>query len=111
MPLSKLLFRHKDTINIQEIETYKRITIRMNNQGIIMRDCVLGSEIGTKKQFIAKSGQLVLSKIDARNSAFGILPKECDGAIITGNFWAFDVNYKLLDTKYFNYLTHTTLFV
>jgi type I restriction enzyme S subunit len=111
MPLSKLLFRHKDTINIQEIETYKRITIRMNNQGIIMRDCVLGSEIGTKKQFIAKSGQLVLSKIDARNSAFGILPKECDGAIITGNFWAFDVNYKLLDTKYFNYLTHTPLFV
>ncbi|MEG4504964.1 restriction endonuclease subunit S [Microcoleus sp. F6_B4] len=111
MPLSKLLFRHKDTINIQEIETYKRITIRMNNQGIIMRDCVLGSEIGTKKQFIAKSGQLVLSKIDARNSAFGILPKECDGAIITGNFWAFDVNYKLLDTKYFNYLTHTALFV
>ncbi len=111
MPLSKLLFRHKDTINIQEIETYKRITIRINNQGIIMRDCVLGSEIGTKKQFIAKSGQLVLSKIDARNSAFGILPKECDGAIITGNFWAFDVNYKLLDTKYFNYLTHTPLFV
>jgi type I restriction enzyme S subunit len=111
MPLSKLLFRHKDTINIQEIETYKRITIRMNNQGIIMRDCVLGSEIGTKKQFIAKSGQLVLSKIDARNSAFGILQKECDGAIITGNFWAFDVNYKLLDTKYFNYLTHTPLFV
>jgi type I restriction enzyme S subunit len=111
MPLSKLLFRHKDTINIQEIENYKRITIRMNNQGIIMRDCVLGSEIGTKKQFIAKSGQLVLSKIDARNSAFGILPKECDGAIITGNFWAFDVNYKLLDTKYFNYLTHTPLFV
>lgn len=111
MPLSKLLFRHKDPIDIQELETYKRITIRMNNQGIVMRDRILGSEIGTKKQFIAKSGQLVLSKIDARNSAFGILPKECDGAIITGNFWAFDVNSKFLDTKYFNYLTHTPVFV
>ncbi|MEG4231546.1 restriction endonuclease subunit S [Microcoleus sp. Pol11C3] len=111
MPLNKLLFRHKDSINIEEFETYKRITIRMNNHGVVMRDCVSGSEIGTKKQFIAKAGQLVLSKIDARNSAFGILPKECDGAIITGNFWAFDVNYKLLDTKYFNYLTHTPLFV
>ena len=111
MPLNKLLFRHKDSINIEEFETYKRITIRMNNHGVVMRDCVLGSEIGTKKQFIAKAGQLVLSKIDARNSAFGILPKECDGAIITGNFWAFDVNHKLLDSKYFNYLTHTPLFV
>ena len=111
MPLSKLLFRYKDPIDIQEVETYKRITIRMNNQGIVMRDCILGSQIGTKKQFIAKSGQLVLSKIDARNSAFGILPKECDGAIITGNFWAFDVNSKFLDTKYFNYLTHTPVFV
>jgi len=111
VPLGEVLTRHKDEINIQELDTYIRITIRMNGQGIVMRDCIPGSEIGTKKQFIAKGGQLVLSKIDARNGAFGILPDEYNSAIITGNFWAFDVNSKLLDSQYFDYLTKTPLFI
>jgi type I restriction enzyme S subunit len=111
VPLSEVLKRQKNQINIQEIDTYTRITIRMNGQGIVMRDRIPGSKIGTKKQFITKAGQLVLSKIDARNGAFGILPDECDGAIITGNFWAFDVKYELLDIRYFDYLTKTPLFI
>lgn len=111
LPLNKVLKRRKDEIKIQEIDTYTRITIRMNGQGIVIRDRVSGSEIGTKKQFITRAGQLVLSKIDARNGAFGILQDECDGAIITGNFWAFDVNPELLDAQYFDYLTKTPLFI
>ncbi|AFZ13446.1 restriction modification system DNA specificity domain protein [Crinalium epipsammum PCC 9333] len=110
MPLSKVLTRRKYEIDIQEIDSYTRITIRMNNQGILIRDRVTGSEIGTKKQFIIKAGQLVLSKIDARNGAFGIVPNDCNGAIITGNFWAFDVNHELLDIQYLDYLTKTSLF-
>jgi type I restriction enzyme S subunit len=111
VPLGKLLTRKKEEINIQELDTYIRITIRMNGQGIVIRDCVSGSKIGTKKQFITKAGQLVLSKIDARNGAFGILPNNCSNAIITGNFWAFDVNHELLDIRYFDYLTKTHLFI
>lgn len=111
MPLSKVLTRRKYEIDIQEIDSYTRITIRMNGQGIVIRDRVTGSEIGTKKQFIIKAGQLVLSKIDARNGAFGIVPNDCSDAIITGNFWAFDVNHELLDIQYFDYLTKTPLFI
>ncbi len=109
--LEKVLTRRKDEIEVQELETYKRLTIRMNGQGIEVRDCVLGSQIGTKKQFVVESGQLVLSKIDARNGAFGILPEACNNAIITGNFWAFDINRELLESRYFDYLTKTPLFV
>lgn len=43
--------------------------------------------VGTKKQFMINKGQFLISKIDARNGAYGIVPKELDGAIITGNFW------------------------
>lgn len=111
VPLGKLLIRKKEEINIQELDTYIRITIRMNGQGIVIRDHVSGSEIGTKNQFVIKAGQLVLSKIDARNGAFGILKNDCNNAIITGNFWAFDVNHDLLDIRYFDYLTKTHLFI
>jgi len=90
--LGQILFRRKDETSIQPLETYKRLTIRMNGKGIVVRDEVVGNEIGTKTQFIARAGQLVLFKIDARNGAFGVLPRHCDGAVITGNFWAFDVD-------------------
>src|SRR5437588_13085167 len=96
VPLSKLIQRKKDEIIIQDDEMYRRLTIHLNGAGISIRDKVLGSEIGTKRQFIVKAGQLVLSKIDARNGAFGIVPLDCDGAIITGNFWAFDVDQTCL---------------
>lgn len=110
-PLGSVITRIKDEIAIRDDETYSRLTIRMNGRGIDIRDTVHGFEIGTKKQFVAKAGQLVLSKIDARNGAFGVLPEHCNNAIITGNFWAFDVDRTRLLPKFFDYLTRTPLFL
>jgi type I restriction enzyme S subunit len=109
--LGELLRRVKNEVLVSDDETYARLTIRMNGKGIVIRDRVPGHEIGTKRQFLARSGQLLLSKIDARNGAFGIVPIECDKAVITGNFWAFDVNASRLVPGYFDYLTKTPLFV
>lgn len=64
-----------------------------------------GSLIGTKLQFTVKKGQFLLSKIDARLGAFGIVPDILDGGIITGNFWAFDVDKKKVNIEWFNLFT------
>src|SRR5690606_14172735 len=48
-----------------------------------------------------------LSKIDARYGAFGIAPEEVDGAIITGNFWAYDVDFSLVNIEWFNQFTNS----
>jgi type I restriction enzyme, S subunit len=109
--MGEVLKRKRDEIDVQPFENYKRLTIRLNGKGIVIRDQVVGSQIGTKRQFLVQAGQLVLSKIDARNGAFGVLPQECQGAIITGNFWAFDPASARLDVRYLNYLTMTPLFV
>ncbi len=90
--LGDVLLRHKDGLDIEEDEEYTRLTIRMNGQGVGIRDKVCGREIGTKRQFRVKAGQFLLSKIDARNGAFGLVPNDCDNAIVTGNFWAFDIS-------------------
>jgi type I restriction enzyme S subunit len=111
VPLGEVLTRCKDEVTLQDLTTYARLTIRLNGRGIDVRDRLLGAEIGTKRQFLARTGQLVLSKIDARNGAFGILPKEGDQAIITGNFWAFDALETRLDASFLRYLTLTQDFV
>ena len=108
--LGEVLSRIKNGVIVQDDKQYTRLTIRMNGKGISRRDTIFGNSIGTKKQFIARAGQFVLSKIDARNGAFGLLPNDCDNAIITGNFWAFNIDKKRLLPKYFEYLTKTPIF-
>lgn len=109
--LGDVLLRHKDSLDIEDDEGYTRLTIRMNGRGVGIRDKVCGREIGTKRQFRVKAGQFLLSKIDARNGAFGLVPNDCDHAIVTGNFWAFDISTDRVEPRFIDLLTKTTLFV
>jgi len=107
----EFLTRKRDVVAVAEATRYKRVTIRLNGQGVVLRDEPLGSEIRTKRQFRIKRGQLLLSKIDARNGAFGIVPQSVDDAIITGNFWAFDADQAQIDVRYLDFFTRTASFV
>ncbi|MGN7863098.1 restriction endonuclease subunit S [Chryseobacterium sp. 22458] len=101
------LKRSKISIDLDDSLDYKRVTIKIKHGGVSLRDIEIGKKIGTKKQFILKKGQFVLSKIDARYGAFGIAPAEVDNAIITGNFWAYDVDLSMIDIDWFNQYTNS----
>jgi restriction endonuclease S subunit len=105
------LARNKTGIDIKDEEKYKRVTVKTNNGGIFLRDIEKGSNIGTKRQYIISEGQFLLSKIDARNGAFGVVPKELDNGIITGNFWAFDVNNSIINPHFLSLVTTTQKFI
>lgn len=105
--ISDFLKRYKHQINIDDSVTYKRVTIRTKNQGISLRDEVQGNKIGTKIQFTIKAGQFLMSKIDARYGAFGVVNQKLDGAIITGNFWAYDVDQSMVDIEWLNQFTNS----
>ena len=109
--IGKAITRRKDQMLVEDDKKYKRITIKTNCGGVVVRDEVLGKEIKTKKQYYVKAGQLAVSKIDARNGAFGIVPPEADGAIITGNFWVYDVNPKIANIDYLILLLSSNVFV
>ena len=106
-----VLTRRKDVIEIEDSLTYKRLRIQVKGRGVVMRDEVPGADIGTKRQFQVERGQFALSKIDARNGAFGIVPDSCDGAVITGNFWAYDVRADVVRPRLLHYLTFSDAFV
>lgn len=109
--IKEFLSRNKTAIEIQDDVYYKRATIKVRNGGIFLRDTVMGSKIGTKNQFVISKGQFLLSKIDARNGAFGVVPDVLDGGVITGNFWTFDVDYSKVNPHYLALLTTTNQFI
>lgn len=108
--IGEFLKRNKEQVQIEDGVLYKRPTIRINGKGISLRDEVDGKNIGTKNQFRIYKDQFLLSKIDARNGAFGVVPQELDKGIITGNFWTFDVDYTLINPHYLTLLTGTKEF-
>lgn len=109
--IGSFLKRNKTQIIVDDSTTYKRVTIKLYNGGVFLRDIEIGKNIGTKKQFIIKEGQFLLSKIDARNGAFGVVNNDVDGAIITGNFWTFDVDYLKINPNFLSLITTTKKFM
>ncbi len=111
LKISDILHRIKDAVSIQDDVEYRRVTIRINHKGLTQRDKVFGREIGTKTMFKVKEGQFAISGIDARHAAFGIIPAELEGAIVTNDFWIFDVDTKIIETEYFYWLTTSPIFL
>jgi type I restriction enzyme M protein len=91
-PLGELLRRSQRTCVLDDSKEYKQLTIQYHYRGVKLRGILKGSQISTKRQFSVSAGQMVLSRIDARYGALGFVPTELAGAVITGDFWAFDVN-------------------
>ncbi len=111
MRIGEFLTRNKTAVIIEDDKTYKRATIKVRNGGVFLRDEIKGKSIGTKNQFLISKGQFLLSKIDARNGAFGVVPDILDGGVITGNFWTFDVNNDIVNPHYLTLLTTTSAFI
>lgn len=109
--IGSFLKRNKTPIDIKDGIEYKRVTIKINNNGVFLRDIEKGENIGTKKQFTIKKGQFLLSKIDARNGAFGVVPEVVHNGIITGNFWTYDVDYSLINPYFLALITTTPEFI
>lgn len=109
--IGSFLKKKRNNITIQDRVNYKRVTIKINNGGVILRDIEKGENIGTKKQYLVNKGDFIFSKIDARNGAFGIIPSELDGAIVTNDFPIFLVNNDIIETKYLVLITTTKKFI
>ncbi len=108
--LENVLNKYGKEINLKDNEEYKQVTIKLYGKGVILRGIKKGSQIKTKRQFLIKGGQFIYSKIDARNGAFGIVPEELDGAVITNSFSVFNINTHLINPTYLFLVTSSKNF-
>lgn len=109
--IGDFLIKSRNVVNIEDNKEYNRVTVKINNNGVILRDTEKGINIGTKKQYRANAGQFIISKIDARNGAFGIIPSELDNSIVTNDFPLFDVNTKKINPQFLLLITTTKVFI
>ena len=109
--IGDILTRNKTQVEVEDGTSYKQVTIRTNYKGVVLRGSQEGATILTKNQFAVSAGQFILSRIDARNGAFGIIPEELEDAIVTNDFLAFDINEDEVERDFFKVFLQSPVFL
>lgn len=107
--IGDFLKRIKRPIELSASEEYKLVTVKLHHKGVVLREHKSGKNIKSKMYQVRK-GDFILSGIDARNGAFGIVPEELDGAVVTNDFWYFELDHTIVDKHFFLELTSTAWF-
>jgi len=109
--LGEVLRRVEETIDLQPDAAYRQITVKLWGRGVVLRGISTGAEIAASRQIVARRGQFILSRIDARNGALGIVPPELDEAIVSNDFPVFNVIENRLLPTYLGWMCRTASFV
>lgn len=109
--LGEMLKRSEQTIAIRPDQEYREVTVKLWGKGVVLRGIVSGASISSSNRYLAKLGQFILSRIDARNGANGLVPEELDGAVVTNDFPLFDLNPERVEAGFLAWLGKTRDFV
>lgn len=111
VPLRSVLRKVEEPVVIQPEKTYKQVTVRLFHKGVVLRGQQAGADIRTAGQWGIRGGQILLSRIDARNGAIGLVPFDLDGAVVTNDFWAFEVDSRAAEPGFLDAYFGTPEFV
>jgi len=111
LPLGEVLTKSEEWATINPTDTYRELTVRLWGKGVTLRRVANGSEIASARRLVAKAGQFILSRIDARNGALGLVPDSLDGAVVSNDFPLFTPNPSRLDPSFLDWMSKTQSFV
>jgi type I restriction enzyme, S subunit len=108
--LGDILERKKNLVPIEDNKDYKLVTVRLFHKGVTLRKVAKGNELSSNKMHSVTTGEFILSGIDARHGAFGIIPAELEGAVVSNDFWCLSFDKEIIEKQFFLKLTSTTFF-
>ena len=108
--LGELLSRSVEAIQPEPTAEYREISVRLWGKGVVERGRVTGSQLSGRR-FVARAGDFIISRIDARNGASGLVPQSLDGALVTNDFPLFKIDDEQLSPGFLEWLSRTAAFV
>ncbi|MCL4213030.1 MAG: restriction endonuclease subunit S [Gemmatimonadales bacterium] len=87
------------------------MTVGLWGKGVRLRRKVAGSEIASLSRNVARTGDFIISKIDARNGAYGFIPPHLDGGVVTNDFPLFSVVEGRADPRWIYWTSRSRFFI
>ena len=107
VPLGTCIKHVRRPTTVADTKVYRRVTVRLRGQGMNLRDEVPGSAIKTKKQYIISENDLLVAEIDAKAGAYGIVPGDLSGSIVSGHYFTYQVDGSVISPKFLDYWLKT----
>lgn len=94
----------REWLHVADDQYYSRITARVRNQGIELRDIVAGQAIKTKRQQLVHGGDLVVAEIDAKVGGIGVVPPGLEGSIVSSHYFVFEPDRTRVEPRWVHHL-------
>ncbi len=107
LPISAFLRKSQNWVQPEPDRIYPQIRVRLWGNGLSLRAKVPGANIAARRQLQASAGQFLISRIDARHGAFGIVPNHLDGALVSNDFPCFDIDERVVLSRYLEWYAKT----
>lgn len=111
VPLGELLAPRNEFCAISPEGQYQEVTVSLWGKGVRLRRKVAGSEIAATERNVARAGDFIVSKIDARNGAYGFIPPDLDGGVVTNDFPLFTVVQNRIHPRWMYWICRSKFFV
>ena len=111
LPISAFLRKSEDWVQPEPDRIYQQIRVRLWGNGLTLRAKVAGANIAARRQLRTSAGQFLISRIDARHGALGIVPDHLDGALVSSDFPCFHIDDRIVLPRYLEWYTRTDQFV
>ncbi|MCP5523261.1 MAG: restriction endonuclease subunit S [Verrucomicrobiales bacterium] len=109
--LGEVLTPRSEVCEINPEGEYREVTVSLWGKGVRLRRKVAGSEIAAQTRNVARTGDFIISKIDARHGAYGFIPTDLDGAVVTNDFPLFSVVEKTAHPRWLYWVSRSAFFV
>ncbi|HFD4278492.1 restriction endonuclease subunit S [Vibrio parahaemolyticus] len=109
--LGSVLDKSENWIEVQPEKEYSEVTVRLWGKGVNLRGTKIGSEIGSSRRLSVSEGQFIISRIDARHGACGLIPKNLDGAVVTNDFPVYTPKENKILPRYLELISKTHFFI
>lgn len=109
-PIGSVLAPRKEKVNRSDNRFSDLMPITIHFDGSIEPRKVSEDKEYSMELFWARPGDIVVSKIDLKNGAVGIIPDDWDKAVVTNHFAVYEPDLDRLDPKYFHLLIQAKFF-
>jgi type I restriction-modification system DNA methylase subunit len=109
-PFGKYLTQRIELIDREQFDFSELTPITIHFDGSIDPRDTSDSDDYTMDQYLAKSGDIVVSKIDLKNGAVGIVPNNFTNVAVTNHFVVYEPDLNYIYPPYFMRMIQTTFF-
>ena len=109
--IGSVLDKSEAWIEVEPDHDYMEVTVRLWGKGVNLRGMKSGSEIGSSRRLSVSEGQFIISRIDARHGACGLVPAELEGAVVTNDFPVFIPRQEKILPRFLELISKTHFFV